>query len=136
MDSLKKAKVNPKFYRVWFKMNQNTVIQVKTTTWVKCHLVAINPGGILHDYPAAGMSTQGLAGQVTGQGGGGTALASALNLDQGLDAYFRGSQDEECYGSVRLQPLVYMDDTARASNSMNAMRAGNVKLAALLMEKK
>jgi hypothetical protein len=43
--------------------------------------------------------------------------------------------DEECYGSVRLQPLVYMDDTARASHSMNAMRAGNMKLAALLMEK-
>ena len=54
MDSLNKAKVNPKFYRVWFKMNQNTVIQVKT---------------------AAGMSAQGLAGQVTGQGGGGAALA-------------------------------------------------------------
>ena len=81
------------------------------------------------------MSAQGLAGPVTGQGGGGAALASALNLDMGLNSYFQGSKDEECYGTVRLQPLVYMDDTARASHSVNSMRAGNLKLAALMMEK-
>ena len=113
-DSLHIAKINPKFYRVWFKMNQNTVIQVKT---------------------GAGMSARGLAGPVTGQGGGGAALASALNLDLGLDSYFRGSKDEECYGQVRLQPLVYMDDTARASHSVESMRAGNIKLACLMVEK-
>ena len=81
------------------------------------------------------MSARGLAGPVTGQGGGGAALASALNLDLGLDSYFRGSKDEECYGTVRMQPLVYMDDTARASHNMNSMRAGNIKLAALALEK-
>ena len=81
------------------------------------------------------MSARGLAGPVTGQGGGGAALASALNLDLGLNSYFEGSLDEECYGTVRLQPLVYMDDTARASHSVNTMRAGNVKLAALMLEK-
>ena len=114
MDSLHKANINKKFYRVWYKMNNKTVIQVKT---------------------GAGMSARGLAGPVTGQGGGGAALASALNLDLGLDSYFRGSMDEECYGTVRLQPLVYMDDTARASHNMNTMRAGNTKLAALALEK-
>jgi hypothetical protein len=114
MDSLHKANIHQKFYRVWYKMNQNTVIQVKT---------------------GAGMSARGLAGPVTGQGGGGAALASALNLDLGLDAYFRGSKDEECYGTVRMQPLVYMDDTARASHNMISMRAGNIKLAALALEK-
>ena len=114
MDSLYQAKINPKFYRVWYKMNENTVIQVKT-------------GG--------GMSARGMAGPVTGQGGGGAALASALNLDLGLDSYFKGSKDEECYGTVRLQPLIYMDDTARASHSINAMRAGNIKLASLALEK-
>ena len=30
MDSVHKAKINPKFYRVWYKMNQNTVMQVET----------------------------------------------------------------------------------------------------------
>ena len=48
---------------------------------------------------------------------------------------FRGSKDEECYGQVRLQPLVYMDDTARASHSVESMRAGNIKLACLMVEK-
>jgi hypothetical protein len=82
-----------------------------------------------------GISARGLAGPVTGQGGGGAALASALNLDMGLDSYFKGSKDEECYGKVRLQPLVYMDDTARASFDVNTMRAGNIKLASLMREK-
>ena len=87
MDALYQAKVNPKNYRVWYKLNQNTVIQVKTG------------GGC--------MSAQGLAGPVTGQGAGGSALASALNLDLGLHSYFQGSRDEECYGNIRLQPLSY-----------------------------
>ena len=51
---------------------------------------------------------------------------------RGLD---KGSIDEECYGKVRLQPLVYMDDTARASQDVNSMRAGNVKIASLMREK-
>ena len=115
MDALHQAKVNPKNYRVWYKLNMNTVIQVKT-------------GG-------GGMSARGLAGQVTGQGGGGAALASALNLDLGLNSYFQASSDEECYGKIRLQPITYVDDTARASKDVNSMRAGNTKLACLMAEK-
>ena len=95
MDSMSQAKINPKFYWVWYKLNFATEIQVKT---------------------GAGISAQGTAGPVTGQGGGGAVLASALNLDLGL-----GSIDEECYGEVRLQPLVYMDDTARASHDVNSI---------------
>ena len=58
--TLQKAKVKNKWYRVWYKLNENTLIEVKT---------------------GAGMSSQGLAGPVTGQGGWKAALASALNLD-------------------------------------------------------
>ena len=57
-----------------------------------------------------------------------TVLVSQWGLD-------KGSIDEECYGKVRLQPLVYMDDTARASQDVNSMRAGNVKIASLMREK-
>ena len=53
------------------------------------------------------MSAQGLAGPVTAQG---AALASALNLDKGVNTYFQGSKDEECYGRVQLQPLCFVDD--------------------------
>ena len=59
----------------------------------------------------ADLSARWMAWPVTGQGGGGAALASALNLDLDLDSYFKGSIDEEGYGRVRLQPLIYMDDT-------------------------
>ena len=114
MEALHKAKQNQKFYRVWFNMNQNTVIQAKT---------------------GAGISARGLAGPVTGKGGRGATFASALNLDLGLNSYFQESRDEECYGTVRLQPLIYMDDTARASHSMESMRAGNIKIAALMLKK-
>ena len=81
------------------------------------------------------MSARGLAGPVTGQGGGGAALASALNLDRGLYTYFRGSKDEECYGEVRLQPLTYVDDILRGTTDINSLRAGNVKLNSVLIEK-
>ena len=35
---------------------------------------------------------------------------------------------------MRLQPLIYMDDTARANYSMESMRAGYIKLASLMMK--
>ena len=68
---------------------------------------------------------------LTGQGGGGAALASALNLDLGVKHYFEDSNDEDCYGSVRLQPLIYIDDVNRSCTDVNSMRAGNVKLASM-----
>ena len=83
----------------------------------------------------AGLSARGLAGPVTGQGGGGAALASALNLDKGVDSYFRGSKDEECYGRVKLQPLIFVDDLLRGSKDINCLRAGCVKLDYVLRSK-
>ena len=74
MDSMYQARINPKFYRIWYKLNHEIEIQVKT---------------------GSDMSARGLAGPVTGQGGGGAARASALNLDMGLESYFKGSKDKE-----------------------------------------
>ena len=74
-------------------------------------------------------------GPVTGQGGGGVALASALNLDLGVQSYFEGSKDEDCYGSIRLQPLSYIDDALRSSQNVISMVAGNNKLSRLATEK-
>ena len=92
-DSLYRAKVNSKFFRIWYKLNAETEIEVRT---------------------GAGVSARGLAGPVTGQGGGGAALASALNLDLGVDRYFNNSISEDCYGTIRLQPLSYIDDVSRS----------------------
>ena len=113
-DALHKAKVNNKFYRVWYQLNSRTEIEVRT---------------------GEGVTARGLAGPVTGQGGGGAALASALNLDLGLKRYFEDSIDEEYYGSVRLQPLAYIDDITRSNHDVNAVRAGNEKFSSLALEK-
>ena len=113
-DSLHKANVNNKFFRVWYKLNAKTEIEVRT---------------------GAGVSARGLAGPVTGQGGGGAALASALNLDIGLDRYFKDSIDEDCYGTIRLQPLSYIDDVSRSSHDASSARAGNAKFSSLAAEK-
>ena len=99
---------------MWYKLNENTTIQVKT---------------------GAGPSARGLAGPVTSQGGGGAALASSLNLDKGLEKYFKGSKEEECYGRIRLQPLCYVDDILRGSQDANCLRAGSTKLDYVLKEK-
>ena len=70
------------------------------------------------------------AGGITG----GAALASSLNLDLGVHSYFRGSTDEDSYGSVRLQPLLFVDDLM-SSKDVSSTRAGNVKLDAVMKEK-
>ena len=114
MNTLYQAKVKTKWYRVWYKLNQNTTIQVRFR---------------------AELSAQWLAGPVTGQGGGGAALASALNLDRRLDTYFRGSKDAECYGRIKLQPLTYIDDIMRGTKDLTCLRAGNVKLDCVLRQK-
>ena len=98
-DSLHQANVNNKFYRVWYQLNAKTEIEVQT---------------------GAGVSARGLAGPVTGQGGGGAVLASALNLNLGVDRYFKDSVDEDCYGPIRLQPLSYIDDVSRSSPDANS----------------
>ena len=114
-DALNTAKANRKLVRVWYKLNEHTEIQVQLG------------GGC--------MSARGLAGPCTGQGGSGAALASALNLDLGVNTYFCGSKDEDNYGKVRLQPLSFVDDLIRANPDMNSMRAGNWKFSSLAAEK-
>ena len=84
MDTLAEAKVDPKVYRNWFKLNQRCQVSVVT---------------------GASMSKESDAGEVVGQGSGGAALVSQLKVDKVVDSYFSSSKDEECYGGVRLQPL-------------------------------
>ena len=83
-NTLYQTKVNNKFFRVWYKLNEKTEIEVRT---------------------GSGVTARGLAGPMTGQGGGGVALASAVILDRGINYYFAGSIDEESYGEVRLISL-------------------------------
>ena len=103
-----------KFYRTWFLMNRNTTIRVKTangcTEWRK-------------------------VGELLGQGPGGGALASAANPNLRVKEYLEGSMDEALCGSIRLQPLMFIDDVARVTTNRNKDQAGNIKLDSLMNSK-
>ena len=114
MNTLHQIGVHPKVYRAWFNLNKRTSIRVNT---------------------AVGMSDRGDVGEVIGQGSAGGALASQVNIDKGLESYFKGSVDEVNYGGVRLQPLSFQDDIARAVRGVKEALVGNMKMRSLMEEK-
>ena len=89
MDTLHDINMNPKVYRAWFLLSENTRISVKT---------------------GVGFTEEADVGEVIGQGTVGGALASQVNIDKGVDRYFRGSCVDTNYGTVRLQPIIFQDD--------------------------
>ena len=114
MGSLYTAKIPMKAYRMWYKLNSKTVIQVATPS---------------------GLTERGEAGELCGQGSGGAALASQLNIDLGIKNYFQNSGDEASYGSVKVQPQTFQDDIQRVAKNLLAARIGNVKLERMLSER-
>ena len=102
--SLKRG-VNPKSIRIWYKLNQNTRIQVRT---------------------GAGLSKYTDVGAVVGQGTIAGALGSQAVLDQGISEYFSpGNGDELNYGTVAMAPLLFQDDLINATDSVQAARRAN-----------
>ena len=71
MQTLHKIGVNRKAARVWYQLNRDTEISVKT---------------------ASGMTDTALVGDCIGQGTAGGALVSQANLDQGLMEHFESRQ--------------------------------------------
>ena len=65
--------VSRKAAKCWFELNEKTEIRVNT---------------------AAGMTAVAEAGDLVGQGTAGAGLVSQLNLDNGLQQYYAGSEDE------------------------------------------
>ena len=111
MNTLYQIGVDPKLYRAWFNLNKNTVIRVKTGT---------------------GYSEWANAGELIGQGTGGGALVSSVNLDNDMEEFFAGSSSEVTYGEVRLQPLMFQDDVVRLAGDIASARAGNQRLEKLV----
>ena len=71
MDTLHEIDINPKVYRAWFLMSQNTRISVKT---------------------GVGVTAEAGVGEAFGQGTVGGALTSQVNIDKGVNRYFMGSR--------------------------------------------
>ena len=105
MDTLYNAGINGKLYRLWFMMNKDTQIRVKTSF------------GITDVAPT---------GENVAQGSIGGGLISALNLCKSMTAYFTGSDSEVSYGSTRLSPILYQDDSARFCTGFEEAQKGNI----------
>ena len=103
MAALYSAGVIGKLYRLWYELNKETEIKVRT---------------------GAGISESAFVGETVAQGSIGGALVSSLNLDINVNNFFSGSIDEAAYADVRLQPLILQDDLCRMSCSADSARAG------------
>ena len=89
LETLEALNVNKKAIRMWYLLNKNTRIKVKT---------------------AFGPTKEAEVGDCLGQGTGGAGLVSAANLDLGLQKGFNTSKSIMYFGQVRVQPLSYQDD--------------------------
>lgn len=114
MNNLYVAGVVGKLYRMWFKMNKNSRIRVRT---------------------GLGLSSERSTGELIAQGTVGGALVSGFNLDKDIFDYFEESSDEVYYGGVRLQPLCYQDDLLQVASSVNKAQIGNKRVEFVMKSK-
>ena len=115
MNTLFEIEIEPKAYRTFYLLNKRTNIKIKT---------------------GCGMTDGEDVGEIIGQGSGGAALVSQVNLDHGVNDMFCGSTDEVYYGTVRVQPVIFQDDILRLGDSLPSVIAGNVKMDAIMNQKK
>ena len=114
MNTLHEASIPRKAYRAWFKLNSKTQVTVKTP---------------------AGQTEHREVGELVGQGSGGAALASQLDVDMGVQSYLKSSLDEIQYGEVRVQPQEYQDDIAHALPDVSSARVSSIKMSMMLRER-
>ena len=110
-----KRKTNIKATRVWFKLNENTRIKVKT---------------------GVGLSEPAEVGAVVGQGTIGGALVSQAVLDEGVMEHFSpGEEGEMQYGGVPLAPMMFMDDLIHSTRGVKEARRASCKVNILMKER-
>ena len=114
LETMKHLGINKKAIRIWYLLNRNTKIRVKT---------------------AFGMSEEAGVEDCLGQGTGGAGLVSAANLDLGLQNEFNHTSDIMYYGNVRIQPLSYQDDVGSLCTSVKMVRKQAEKMTKMLKHK-
>ena len=103
-----KRGANIKACRLWYNLNKNTKIRVRT---------------------GAGMTEYTEAGGIVGQGTIAGALVSQGVIDEGISANFApGGPDELNYGLVPMAPLIFMDDVIHGAETINDARRANVRM--------
>jgi hypothetical protein len=103
-----KRNVDPKACRLWYKLNENTEIKVRT---------------------GVGLTKSAKVGAVLGQGTIGGALVSQGNIDEAVSEHFQpGGRDELLYSSVPLQPFMFLDDLIHGSRGLEEARLSSQKM--------
>lgn len=101
MDTLNtKAKVDSKSYRLWYKLNESTEIRVKTSV---------------------GLSDTAKIEDSIGQGSGGAALVSSLNIGAAMHDTFPHEASTKI-GHVGLNNLIFQDDISKLNDSLEQAR--------------
>ena len=100
MQELHDIGVDPRAYRLFYKLNEGCKIWV----WTGC-----------------GYSEWSDVGDILGQGSGGAARVSALNLSRKIDAVFSGGEDMVTYGSIVQNPYCFQDDVLIPVSSINSL---------------
>ena len=103
IEALENMKVNKKVLRLWYKLNNNTEIRVKTSV---------------------GMTESAQVGALIGQGSGGAAVGSQAMVDMGLRQYLAGSADEFYNGDVRVESAAFQDDIAKPNHDVISAQVG------------
>ena len=99
---------NPKAIRLWYKLNMDTKIRVRT---------------------GAGVSEYADVGAVVGQGTIGGALGSQAVLDERISEHFPpGGEDELNYGGVPMAPLIFKDDLLHSTLGVTEARRASQKI--------
>ena len=114
LETMERLRVNKKAARVWYKLNKDTEVVVKTTSGM------IEPAKVR---------------DCLGQGTAGVGLVSQANLDHGLNSYFSGCKDVMYFGETRIQPLSYQDDVGAPCIDASMARVQASLLASLMQEK-
>ena len=104
MDALYNCGIKGKLYRLFYEMNRNTRIKVRT---------------------AVGTTSSADTGEGVGQGTLDGAIISACSIDNTVNTFFSKSSHEVSYGEVNLQPLLFQDDIFRMCEDVFSAQAGN-----------
>ena len=107
LNELHRTGVQGKLYRLLYLMNRNVRIQVQTPV---------------------GYTEMLEMGETLGQGSVEGAVASAVNLANGVHDFFGNSEEEIRYHGLELGPLLFQDDVARLSLDIFSAQAGNERM--------
>ena len=114
LKTMEELDINKKAIRMWYLLNKNTKIKVKT---------------------AFGTTEEASVGDCLGQGTCGAGLVSAANLDRGLQKSFNTSNKVMHFGNVRLQPLCYQDDVGTICTDLSMVRDQARRMTKMIKEK-